>query len=195
MLRSITSALYLLSIAAFGIFIQTGPACAQDGKRVALDKAQVQRTNPNIATRVLEVGTKINLHFGDTVIPGTLNDSETAQALIKMLPYTVKVNRYPSGVLFCRETIERRKWYEPDHFYLKMPTGPDRKAGGLFAVCFARGDIGLSRSDEQYNRIMDFIGKNKLTVDGDCYEEYPLNELSTPNPSDYLVKIAIKCRP
>lgn len=70
-----------------------------EAKKVATDDAQVQRENPKIATRVLEKGTKINMHFGDVIIPGTLNDSETAQALIKMLPYRVYVRRYSHD--FC----------------------------------------------------------------------------------------------
>lgn len=68
-------------------------------KKVASDGAQMQTTNPKIATRVIEGGTKIRMYFGDTVIPATLNDSETAQAFIKMLPYTVRVNRYSHD--FC----------------------------------------------------------------------------------------------
>lgn len=73
-------------------------ACAES-RKVASDGAQMQTANPRLATRVLEGGTKIRLHFGDTVIPATLNDSETAQALIKMLPYTVRMNRYSHD--FC----------------------------------------------------------------------------------------------
>ena len=46
-----------------------------------------------------ENGTKILMHFGDTVIPGVLNDGETAQALVKMLPYKVRVSRYSHD--FC----------------------------------------------------------------------------------------------
>lgn len=71
---------------------------AKDTK-VAADGAQMQTTNPKIATRVIEGGTKIQMHFGNTVIPATLNSSETAQALIKMLPYTVRLNRYAHD--FC----------------------------------------------------------------------------------------------
>ncbi|MCH5269098.1 MAG: Ig-like domain-containing protein [Lachnospiraceae bacterium] len=44
--------------------------------------------------RVIKNGTKINMHFGNTVIPGVLNNSVTAKALIKKLPYTVHVERY-----------------------------------------------------------------------------------------------------
>ncbi|VYU58685.1 Uncharacterised protein [Eubacterium limosum] len=67
--------------------------------RMATDNAVMQQENPKIATRVLDKGTKINMHFGDTVIPRTLNDSETAQALIKMLPFTVRLSNYGSD--FC----------------------------------------------------------------------------------------------
>lgn len=67
--------------------------------RLAKDDAVIQRMNRNFSTRVLEKGTKIKMYFGDTVIPGTLNASETAQSLIKMLPYTVRLSNY--GDDFC----------------------------------------------------------------------------------------------
>ena len=47
----------------------------------------------------MEGGTKINMYFGDTLITGVLNDSETAQALIEKLPITQHVNRYSHD--FC----------------------------------------------------------------------------------------------
>ena len=71
------------------------PASAESGKRVAKDGAQMQTDDPTMPTRLPpENGTKILLHFGDTVIPGVLNDSETAQALIAKLPYTQHMSRY-----------------------------------------------------------------------------------------------------
>ena len=50
-------------------------------------------------TRVIKGGTKITMRFGNMVIPGILNDSETAKALIARLPYTVHVSRYSHD--FC----------------------------------------------------------------------------------------------
>lgn len=88
---------------------------AEKGKRVASDNAQVQRSNPKMATRIIEGGTKINMYFGDTIIPGTLNDSETAQALIKMLPYTVRVNRYSHD--FCGVMKDPLPYKEKDVHY------------------------------------------------------------------------------
>ena len=67
--------------------------------RTAVENATIQRENPKIATRILDKGTKINMYFDNTVIPGTLNDSETAQALIKILPCTIILSNY--GNDFC----------------------------------------------------------------------------------------------
>lgn len=40
----------------------------------------MQSKNPSMPTRVIENETEINMNFGDTVLPGILNDRETAQA-------------------------------------------------------------------------------------------------------------------
>lgn len=72
-------------------------------KRVAKDGADMQTADTSMPTRVpMEGGTKINMHFGDTVIPGVLNDSETAKALIAKLPLTQHVSRYAHD--FCGTT-------------------------------------------------------------------------------------------
>lgn len=95
MFKTLSSALFIVFAS---LSLIATPAHAAD-KKVASDGARMQTTNPKIATRVIEGGTKIRMHFGDTVIPATLNNSETAQALIKMLPYTVRLNRYSHD--FC----------------------------------------------------------------------------------------------
>ena len=77
-------------------------AARQDetNKRVAEDGAQMQTEDKSMPTRVpMEGGTKINMYFGDTLITGVLNDSETARALIEKLPVTQHVNRYSHD--FC----------------------------------------------------------------------------------------------
>ena len=78
-------------------------AMAEGERRVAKDGAQTQTDDPTMPTRIpMENGTKILMHFGDTVIPGVLNDSETARALIAKLPYTQHVSRYSHD--FCGVT-------------------------------------------------------------------------------------------
>ena len=90
-------------------------ASAETGRRVAKDGAQMQTDDPTMPTRLPpENGTKILLHFGDTVIPGVLNDSETAQALIAKLPYTQHMSRYSHD--FCGVTEDLPYSEEEEHY-------------------------------------------------------------------------------
>ena len=91
----------------------TAQASAQ--KRVAKDGAQMQTTDKSMPTRIPDAnGTKINMVFGDTVIPGVLNNSETAKALIEKLPLTQTVNRYSHD--FCGVT-EKLPYNENEEHY------------------------------------------------------------------------------
>ena len=90
-------------------------ASAENGRRVAKDDARMQTEDPSLPTRLPpENGTKILLHFGDTVIPGVLNDSETAQALIAKLPYTQHMSRYSHD--FCGVTEDLPYNEEEEHY-------------------------------------------------------------------------------
>ena len=77
----------------------------QEKNKVARDGAEMQTEDKSMPTRIPpEKGTKINLYFGDTLITGVLNDSETAQALIAKLPMTQHMSRYSHD--FCGVTEE-----------------------------------------------------------------------------------------
>ena len=51
------------------------------------------------ATRTITNGTKIKMHFGDTVIPGILKDTQTSRELISRMPFTVRLSKYAHD--FC----------------------------------------------------------------------------------------------
>lgn len=87
----------------------------KERKIVASDGARIQRNNPTMPTRVLKKGTRINMHFGDTVIPGILNDSITARAFIEMLPLTVHESRYSHD--FCGSMGEYLPFDKEDERY------------------------------------------------------------------------------
>jgi hypothetical protein len=92
--------------ASEGETVQTD-AAQQDAttKRVARDGALMQTEDPSMPTRIpMEGGTRINMYFGDTLITGVLNDSETAKALIEKLPMTQHMSRYSHD--FCGVTEE-----------------------------------------------------------------------------------------
>lgn len=97
---------------------QQGESSSQgiDGtKSVVSDGAQMQTNDLSKPTRVLEKGTRINMHFGDTVIPGILNDSTTAKAFIEMLPMTVHESRYSHD--FCGSIDDFIPFDEEDERY------------------------------------------------------------------------------
>lgn len=124
-------------------FAESGTA-QNKTKRVASDGATIQTTNPKMPTRVIEDGTRINMYFGETVIPGILNDSETAKALIARLPYTVRMRRYSHD--FCgvmkdplpyKKGIEHYGWLNGD---IDFATDAD-----YFTILF-----GDEKNSEQY---------------------------------------------
>ena len=87
--------------------VQSEPSAEQNEKRkkVARDGAEMQTDDKSMPTRIPpENGTKINMYFGETLITGVLNDSETAKALIAKLPMTQHMSRYSHD--FCGVTEE-----------------------------------------------------------------------------------------
>lgn len=104
-------------------------------KRLASDGAVMQRENPAMPTRVLKSGTKIRMHFGDTVIPGILNDSETAKALIARLLVTVRMSRYSHD--FCGVLAEPLPYCESEVHYGWLNGDIDfARDGNYFTILF-----------------------------------------------------------
>lgn len=100
-----------------GNAVSSKDATKGDKKKVLMvsEGAKMQKDDPTMATRVMEDGTKINMHFGNVVIPGTLNDSITAKDLISMLPYSVHVSRYSHD--FCGVMKDPLKYKEDEVHY------------------------------------------------------------------------------
>lgn len=116
---------------------------------MATDNAVIQRENPKMATRVLKEGTKINMHFGDTVIPGTLNDSETAQALIKMLPYMVQLSNYSND--FCGVMSDALPYKEEEVHNGWLNGDIDFATDGNWFTILFDGEENSSRNGYQVN--------------------------------------------
>lgn len=93
----------MASLLANGDVTITFSSDAKPEKITASYGADMQTEDKSMPTRLpMEGGTKINLYFGDTVIPGVLNDSDTAKALIEKLPMTQHMSRYSHD--FCGVT-------------------------------------------------------------------------------------------
>lgn len=117
-----------------------------DGQqKTAEDGAEMQTNDKGMATRVLSEGTRIRMHFGDTVITGILNDSDTAKALIDQLPVTVHMNRYAHD--FCGSASDLNLPYQEDEVHYGWLNGDIDYAidAPWFTILFEDED-----SSEQY---------------------------------------------
>lgn len=99
---------------------------------------------------------------------------------------------YPVWGSFSEKRIKQGDWIWPDRFYFSNPEGQDQKPAALYAIGYTRG--GYGQSDELYKRMIDYINKNDLEICGDAFEEYPLNEVSISNDTNYLMRVMITVR-
>jgi DNA-binding transcriptional MerR regulator len=135
----------------------------------------------------LLIGPPIDYSGGKTVEEAMLEFYEFCRAYDNSLDLN-----YPVWGTFSEQRIKNRDWNLPDHFYFKMPDGPNKKPEGLYLVGYTRGYYG--NSDELYKRMMTYIEENGIEICGPAYETYPLNEISVVDTNNYLMRISISVR-
>lgn len=64
--------------------------------------------------------------------------------------------------------------------------------GGKYIVACSRGDYG--KNDHIYNMILRYVEENSLTVVGDFYEEYLIDELAETNPEKFVFQVSVRVR-
>lgn len=112
---------------------------------------------------------------------------EFYQSCMERYPY-MDLN-YSVWGLFSEERIKRHDWVNPDCFYFNNPDGEDKKAAADYVVGYTRG--GYGQCSELYERILEYTSANGLQIYGPAYEEYPLNEISIADNSNYLIRVMI----
>jgi|GEM_PF-886356 len=65
--------------------------------------------------------------------------------------------------------------------------------GGLYVTAYHHGSN--QSSYQTYRRMLDYIEKNNLVLDGDAYERNLINYLTEMDPHNYLSEISIKVSP
>ncbi len=89
--------------------------------------------------------------------------------------------------MFSEERVKSGDLKWPDRYYFYNPSGEDERPAGLYAVGYTRG--GYGQSNGLYQRMADYIKAQGFTICGDSYEEYPLNELSVKDDTNYLIRV------
>jgi len=98
-------------------------------------------------------------------------------------------SNYPIWAIFSQERIKKGDWVWPDRYYFYSPDGKDVRPAGLYAIGYTRG--GYGQSDGLYKRLTAYINENGFEINGDSYEEYPLNEVCIVDEDKYLIRVMI----
>lgn len=102
---------------------------------------------------------------------------------------------YPFGTIISKETLLQGKCHYPSRFFFKCSAkkeSPPRfyKPCGLYLIGFEHSsDEG---SQALYDRMFSYIKEQKLTIAGNSYEEFLLDEISVKDPRDHLLQVSIQ---
>lgn len=99
---------------------------------------------------------------------------------------------YPQGNMIPQRNLEMSNTSVDFSYYFKVPSGNnDKKPAGLYAVIYGHGN--LWKTEAIYERLFEFIEKEKLKVCGNAYEEYPLTGLAeqAPDQSDIRIEVLV----
>ena len=134
----------------------------------------------------------------EAIILGDLNDySQGRNDIDALLSFYRVINEkypdlnlnYPVWAIFSEDRIKHGDWDFPDRYYLYNPEGHDKRPAALYAIGYTRGFYG--QHDELYRRMIHYIDRNRLEICGNTFEEYPLNEVSVSDDSNYLIRVMI----
>ncbi|MCL1809053.1 MAG: MerR family transcriptional regulator [Clostridiales bacterium] len=137
----------------------------------------------------------------EAIILGDLNDySQGRDDMDTLLSFYIDANQkypdlnlnYPVWAVFSVERVKRGDLVWPDRYYFYNPEGHDKRPAALYAIGYQRGFYG--QSGDLYRRMFDYIDRNGLEICGDAYEEYPLNEVSVSDDTNYLMRVMIPVR-
>ena len=160
----------------------------------------LQRTIQS-ALNVDEQAIQIQFMPAEAIVLGGLNDYSMGRndydALLAFYhdmskKYPDMDMNYPVWAFFSEDRAKRGDWAFPDRYYFYNPEGHDKRPAGLYAVGYTRG--GYGQCGDLYTRIIDYIGRNGFEICGGSFEEYPLNELSVSNDTNYLVRAMVAVR-
>ena len=93
---------------------------------------------------------------------------------------------YPLCAEVAKENFLAGDWTRPRRLYCKMTVSNGVKAAGLYAVGYGRGGSLLSQP------MLNYIKANRLEVAGDAYEEKLVDELSTEDEENFLIRLEVR---
>ncbi|MDH2363428.1 MerR family transcriptional regulator [Priestia megaterium] len=99
---------------------------------------------------------------------------------------------YPIGAMLAREQIQKKEFYNYEHFYVKIPEGIEKvhchtRPQGLYAVGYQKG----VETEHAYDRIIQFVREKGLEMGEYAYEEYVIDEVLADGIENSITRIQL----
>jgi len=98
--------------------------------------------------------------------------------------------RYPVGSIHKDMDAFLKAPSRPDRFFSQDPLGNRIREAGHYMVGYNRGDYGVF--GDLPERMVNYAQEHRLVFSGPVFTSYPLDEISTAKPDEYLSQIAVK---
>ncbi len=100
----------------------------------------------------------------------------------------------PTGTIIAHTDLVRGNFSHPSRYYYRPVCGSSypnnaEKPKGLYVI--GQEHTEYAKSYNLYSRLYRYIEEAELKICGHAYEEYLLDEISTTDPTQYLLQVAI----
>ncbi len=100
----------------------------------------------------------------------------------------------PTGTIISHTDLLQENTTHPSRYYYRPLNGSSyptnaHKPKGLYVI--GREHTEYAKTSNLYNRLFTFIKEANLKICGNAYEEFLLDEISSSNPTQYLLQISI----
>lgn len=105
---------------------------------------------------------------------------------------------YPIGCIISKETLEKNIFNGYSCYFMKIDKLPTKnnkilvKPKGKYLVAYSHGYY--DEISNIYPSLMEYIKNNNLTIVGNSYEQTLIDEVSTKNIDNFIIKVSIEVK-
>lgn len=157
-------------------------------------EGRAYRQNADPVFSVQTIAEEIPIFVGEKIDrPQEAIDDDTVIAFFDDIEKHGLPSIFTFGYVKSAEELLLRGESEVLHMWFRLKNQKPANASiarGKYLIGYAKGDYGTT--DFVYGELLQYAKTHKLTLVGNVYEEYLIDELSEKNPNDYVLKIFVR---
>lgn len=164
-------------------------------KELMENKISITKAGKNINDKIiLEKKKETYLILSNTI--KDVNYGYDISTYAEHLNYCINNDLYkghPVGVMVSKENLLSEDFYNYSYYFTEVDNKNLKriyiKPAGLYVTAYLQGYY--DKTKDLYLKMIEFINNNNLSIIGYSYEEVLIDECTTKNPDDYVIKISI----